>query len=123
MQPFTLLIDGDCPLCKREAALLARLDKGAGRLCLIDISSPGFDASAYGTTQDAVMGHIHGVTPEGGLVTGMDAFRHAYAAVGLGWLLEWTRWPVLKQASDWAYNVFARHRLTLTGRCETTCRA
>lgn len=121
---FTLLIDGDCPLCRREAALMARLDRGRGQLHLVDIASPDFDASRYGTTQTAVMGHIHGVLPDGTLVTGMEAFRHAYRAVGLGWVLGWSTWPVFRGLADGAYEFFARHRLSLTGRrCDEACRA
>lgn len=119
--PFKVLIDGECPLCKREANLLRRLDKGRGRLVLEDISAPGFDASAYGTTFEAVMGHIHGVLPGGRLIVGMEVFRRAYAAVGLGWLLAPTAWPGLRQLSDAVYNVFAKVRPSLKrgGSCQS----
>jgi len=114
--PFRILIDGDCPLCKHEARLLSRLDRGRGRLELEDISEPGFDATRYGTTQEAVMGHIHGVLPDGRLVTGVEVFRRAYAAVGWGWLLGWTRWPIARPIADAVYRLFAKYRLRLTGR-------
>ncbi|MEL6797878.1 MAG: DUF393 domain-containing protein, partial [Planctomycetota bacterium] len=84
---FTILIDGDCPLCRHEANLMRKLDKGRGNLELVDIAEPDFDASTYGTTFETVMGHIHGVLPDGRLVTGMEVFRRAYAAVGWGWVL------------------------------------
>lgn len=103
-------------MCAREAALLRRLDRGRGRLGLVDIASDDFEASAFGTTHEAVMGHIHGVMPDGTLVAGVEAFRRAYSAVGWGWLLAWTRWPVLSALADRAYTFFARHRLRLTGR-------
>ena len=114
--PVTVLIDGDCPLCKHEAGLLERLDKGRGRLRLVDITAPDFDASDYGRTYDEVMGHIHGVTPEGEIVTGMEVFRQAYRAIGWGWLWAPTGWPVLRPIFDAAYRFFAKHRLRLTGR-------
>lgn len=113
---FTILIDGDCPLCRHEANLMRRLDRGRGNLELIDIAEPGFDAGRYGTTFDAVMGHIHGVLPDGRLVTGMEVFRRAYAAVGCGWVLGWTRLPVISWVADRVYAFFARYRLALTGR-------
>jgi predicted DCC family thiol-disulfide oxidoreductase YuxK len=50
------------------------------------------------------------------VVEGVEVFRRAYAAVGLGWLLAPTRWPGLRRASDAAYRWFARNRLRLTGR-------
>lgn len=121
---FTILIDGDCPLCKVEADLLRKLDRGRGRLDLIDIADPRFDAGRFGTTFEAVMGHIHGVLPDGSLVTGMEVFRRAYAAVGLGWTFHWTGWPVFRWLSDRAYGFFARYRLAITGRrdCGERCR-
>lgn len=121
-QPMRLLIDGECPLCRREGAFLMRLDRNRGRLQLIDITEPDFDAADYGATQDDVMGSIHARTPDGRIVTGMEAFRHAYRAVGLGWLLAPTGWPVLRPIFDAFYRWFARNRLRLTGRpdeCET----
>jgi len=114
--PFRILIDGDCPLCKHEANMMARMDKGRGNLILIDIASPSFDATAYGTTFENVMGSIHGVLPSGKLVTGMEVFRRAYAASGWGWLLAWSAWPGLRWLADLGYKFFAKYRLRLTGR-------
>jgi predicted DCC family thiol-disulfide oxidoreductase YuxK len=113
---ITLLIDGECPLCRHEANLMRRLDKGRGRLALVDIADPAFDPAAYGRSMDDVMGTIHAALPDGSLVTGMEAFRRSYAAVGLGWLLAPTGWPVFRPVFDAAYRFFARHRLRLTGR-------
>ena len=122
--PFTVLIDGECPLCRREASFMRRLDRGRGRLLLEDIAAPGFDPERYARTMDELMGTIHGVLPDGRLVTGMDVFRRAYAAVGLGWVLAPTAWPGLRGASDRVYAWFARHRLRITGRCDdATCSA
>ena len=113
---FTILIDGECPLCKHEARMLEKLDKGRGRLRLVDITDPDFDAGEYGKTFDEVMGSIHGVTGEGAVVSGVAVFRGAYSAVGLGWLWAPTGWPVLKPVFDLAYRFFAKYRLRLTGR-------
>lgn len=117
---FTLLYDGECPLCSREVAMLRRRDR-AGRLGCIDISAPGFDAARYGTTQGALMARIHGVLPDGRLVRDVEVFRRAYAAVGLGWLVAPTRWPLLRPLFDAAYRVFARNRLRWTGREAAAC--
>lgn len=95
---------------------MARLDRGRGRLTFEDIADPGFDAGKYGKTLDEVMGSIHGVLPDGTLVTGVEVFRRAYAAVGWGWVLAWTRWPIARPIVDAAYRVFARLRLRLPGR-------
>lgn len=120
---FTILIDGLCPLCKREAAFLKRLDAGRNRLAFIDIAAPDFDPSALNLTMIDVMGTIHGLRPDGSIVRGVEVFRLAYAAVGYGWLLAPTGWPILKPIFDALYRVFARLRLRLssltcdTGRC------
>lgn len=113
---FTILYDGECPLCAREVALLRRLDRGRGRLGHVDIAAPGFDAAAYGTDWATLMGRIHGALPDGTLVEGVEVFRRSYAAVGLGWLLAWTRWPGLRRVADAGYRWFARNRLRWTGR-------
>jgi len=115
---ITFLHDGECPLCAREVAMLRRLDRGRGRLAFDDIAAPGFDASRYGRSQAELMARIHGVLPDGTLIEGVEVFRRAYAAVGLGWLVAPTRWPLLRPLSDAAYRWFARNRLRLTGRNE-----
>ena len=114
-----LLYDGACPLCSREVAMLARRDRGRGRIQLEDISTPEFDPSVYGLDQQSVMDRMHGVLPDGSVVEGMEAFRRAYAAVGLGWLLAPTGWPGLRWLFDAAYRLFARNRMRLTRRSRT----
>ena len=116
--PFKILIDGECPLCKREGHILAWLDRGRKRLVIEDITDAGFDPTKLGVSMQQLMGQIHGVLPDGTLVKGMEVFRRAYEAVGLGWLLAPTRWPILRSVSDGAYAWFARNRMRLAGRCE-----
>lgn len=123
---FSILVDGDCPLCRHEADMLRRLDRGRGRLALVDITAPGFDPAALGVTMRDVMGSIHGVGADGRVVAGMEVFRRAYGAVGWGWLWAPTGWPVLRPVFDALYGWFAARRLSLTGRrmvCEgDSCR-
>ena len=115
--PFTILIDGQCALCRREAAFMQRLDRGRGLLRIVDIAAPDFEAGAFGVTIDALMGQIHGVAPDGTMLRGMEVFRRAWRAVGYGWVLAPTAWPLVRPIADAAYRWFARHRLRLTGRC------
>lgn len=122
---FKLLYDGDCPLCRREAAFLQRRNRD-GWLAFENIAAPGFDPAAYGTSQKALMGVIHGVFPNGRLVRKMAVFREAYRAIGLGWLLAPTAWPGLSWLADRGYEWFARNRMAIgkiMGRsCDTgTC--
>ncbi len=119
---FTILIDGECPLCRHEANMMRRLDRGRGKLALVDIALPSFDAARYGTTFEAVMGSIHGVRSDGTLISGMEVFRRAYAAVGMSWLLSWTAWPIARPIADAVYSFFAKNRLRFTGR-KNACEA
>lgn len=118
---ITVLFDGECPLCAREVALLRGRDAGRGRIGFADIAAPGFDAARYGLSHAELMARIHGLLPDGRLVEGVEVFRRAYAAVGLGWLLAWTRWPGLRPIADAGYRWFARNRLRLTGRRAHAC--
>ena len=111
-----VLYDGDCPLCSREIRFLERRDRGRGRIDFEDITGPDFDAHRYGLQPQQVMDRIHAVLPDGTVVEGVEVFRRAYSAVGLGWLMAPTRWPGLRPLLDWAYTVFAKYRLRLTGR-------
>lgn len=107
--------DGDCPLCRREIAMLQRWDRN-DRLCCTDIAANDFDAARVGKTHQELMGEIHGRLPDGQLVTGVEVFRRVYSAVGFGWLVPLTRLPGVRQVLDVTYRWFARRRLWLTGR-------
>jgi predicted DCC family thiol-disulfide oxidoreductase YuxK len=107
---FKLLYDGQCPFCRLEARWLQRWNK-EGRLEFEDITAPGFEPARYGVTQEAVMGVIHGVFSDGRIVRKVEVFREAYRAIGLGWVLAPTGWPVFRWFFDWLYEVFARNRV------------
>lgn len=118
-----MLFDGDCPLCTREVEMLRRRDRGRGRIVFEDIAADDFEPARYGLDAETLMARIHGVLPDGRVIEGVEVFRRAYAAVGLGWLWAPTRWPGLRRLSDAAYRVFARNRLRWTGRePHQTCR-
>lgn len=118
---FEVFFDGECPLCRREIALVRRLDRG-GRVRCTDIAAPGFDPGPLGRTHAELMARIHGRMPDGALVEGVEVFRQLYAAVGLGPLVALTRVPPLSWALDAGYRWFAKNRLRLTGRCtDATC--
>lgn len=112
-----LFYDGACPLCAREARALRRLDR-RGRLKLTDLAAPGFDPAEAGVPMERLLARIHGRLPDGTLVEGVEVFRKAYEAVGLRLLVAPTRLPGVSWVLDRAYDVFARNRLRLTGRCE-----
>lgn len=111
--PLTLLYDGACPICRIEMDRLAALDK-LRRLVFIDIAAPGFELAAHAKDSTATLDDlnrlIHAVRPDGSLVAGVEVFRLAYGAVGLGAFFAPTRLPLLGPLSEKAYAVFARNR-------------
>lgn len=109
---FKVLYDGECPFCRLEARWMAALDR-SGRLALEDIAAPDFDPGRYGTTLPTLMGTLHGVFPDGRQTRGLETFREAYRALGLGWVIAPTGWPVLRPAFDALYKGFARNRVAL----------
>jgi predicted DCC family thiol-disulfide oxidoreductase YuxK len=112
-----VFFDGDCPLCVREIRALRFLDRRRGNILFTDIAAPGFDPGATGLSMKTLMDHIHGRLPDGTLIRGVEVFRQLYAAVGLGPLVALTRLPGIAHLLDWGYEVFAKNRLRLTGRC------
>lgn len=111
---FILLYDGQCPICQKEVAWLHWKNK-QGKLGFQDIHAADFNPALYGKTHADLMAEIHGLFADGTLVKGMPVFRACYSAVGLGWLLAPTGWPLLKGCFDGLYRLFAKHRIRLGG--------
>ena len=111
--PLTLLYDGACPVCSLEMDHL-RARNSAGRLVFVDIAAPGFDATPYGATRAELDAEIHAVAADDTTLRGMDVLRLAYAAAGLGWVLQPTGLGPLKPVFDAGYRVFARHRRSIS---------
>ena len=109
---FKILYDGDCPICQAEVKRLSRWNR-KGDLELEDISADDFKPEKYQSTQKKLMAEIHGVYADGKVISGMQVFRESYSAVGKGWLLTPTQWPLLQTFFDYSYQCFARHRLKL----------
>jgi predicted DCC family thiol-disulfide oxidoreductase YuxK len=117
--PFDIEVffDGECPLCRREIAMLRRRDR-RGRIRFTDITAADFDPRAIGLDLATLTARIHGRLPEGELVSGVEVFRRLYAAVGFERLVALSRVPVISQLLDAAYALFAKNRRRLTGRCD-----
>jgi predicted DCC family thiol-disulfide oxidoreductase YuxK len=101
--------------------MLGRKDK-AGALSFTDISASTFRAEERGFSQARLMAEIHAVTPEGKTLVGVEVFRQMYERVGFPRLVALSRLWGLRDLLGWAYKVWAKNRLTLTGRrCDATC--
>ena len=111
--PLTLLYDGTCPVCVLEMDNL-KARNTEGLLRFVNIASPEFDAQPYGATLDAMNALIHAQRADGSLVIGVEVFRLAYAAVGLGRWAAPTGWPVLRPIVDVFYALFAKHRYRIS---------
>ena len=84
--PLKVFYDASCPVCALEMDKLGARDT-AGRLVLVDMSAPDFNAACHGFDAADLDAAIHAVRPDGSVVRGMAVLRLAYAAAGLGWLL------------------------------------
>jgi predicted DCC family thiol-disulfide oxidoreductase YuxK len=108
--------DGGCPLCLREINLLRRWDREQ-KIRFTDIDAADFSEIDAGKSYAELMEKIQGRLPDGRWLEGVEVFRRLYAAVGFRSLVALSRWPVLSHLLDFGYRWFAKHRLTLTGRC------
>ncbi|MBL8384542.1 MAG: DUF393 domain-containing protein [Burkholderiales bacterium] len=113
--PLTLYFDGSCILCRAEMENLRQRD-ARGLLRFIDISPRDFERTPVGVTRDDLMARIHATRADGGLVVGVDVFRLAYRAVGLGWVARITEWPGLRALAEGLYPWLARYRHRLPRR-------
>ncbi len=106
---LTILYDGECPICQEKKAFLEKRDRKK-RLRFVDIRDPDFQPTETGRSFKELEARIHAVLPDGGLVAGMDAIRAAWRAIGLGWLVAPSGWPLLRPAFDALYTFVARNR-------------
>ena len=120
---ITLFYDGLCPVCAREIRFMRRLDRSRGRVGFEDIASATFIPGRYGLTMSDVIGSMHAVRDDGSIIKGMQVFREAYAALGWGWVVAPTGWPLMRPIFDALYRIFAeiRPRLSKLGNCALRC--
>lgn len=112
-----VFFDGDCPLCVREIGMIRWMDRKS-RIRFTDIAASEFSVSDYPWTEEEFMAEIRGRLSDGRWIVGVEVFRRLYAAVGLRWIVAPTRLPGVSHFMDWGYNIFAKNRLRLTGRCD-----
>ncbi len=107
-------------MCAREVRLLKRFD-GKDNLKMVDIAAKDFEPSHYGLSLEECVGSLRGIDASGRALDGMDTIRAMYSAVGLGWLMTWTRMPVISQICDLGYRMFAKIRPRLSSFDPSQC--
>ena len=113
---FCVFYDGGCYICSQEINWLRKktqkkiqLSSNKDDILWIDIADPCFDKNIYKVNFDQLQKQIH-VYDCDRFLTGMDALRALYQKVGLGYMINWTKYPGFKQLSDVGYQLFARNR-------------
>lgn len=107
--PLTLYYESACPLCNAEMSNLM-LRNTEGHLRFADVSAPDFADLPAGATMQDLLALIHARTADGRVLKGVEVFRLAYEAVGLGWVSGAMRLPLLRPLAEWGYPVLARNR-------------
>ncbi|HEY3451369.1 MAG TPA: DUF393 domain-containing protein [Myxococcales bacterium] len=106
--PLAVFFDGACVVCSAEMEGYRRRDR-AGRLALVDIAVPDFDARAFGLDRAAVQRAMHVRLPSGEVRTGVDAFVEVWKRLpGFQGLARVAQSPVLRPFLGVGYWIFAR---------------
>lgn len=108
-----IFYDGDCPLCCAKRDFLKRRDHKQV-LTFSDIRSPNFKLPFAGISIEKLAFEIHSINEEGEMLRGMDVIREAYRAVGLGWLISPTTWPIIRPVFDKFYTWIAANRMRIS---------
>mmetsp|Transcript_1913 Transcript_1913/g.3392 ORF Transcript_1913/g.3392 Transcript_1913/m.3392 type:complete len:251 (+) Transcript_1913:622-1374(+) len=112
-----LLYDGKCHLCSAQSNFLMKRDAGRGIIKFTDISSIDYEPTEHqNVSYTQAMGRLHAVKRDGTVLTGLEVFKTVYRAIGLEWFYQLMNIPVVGAAVQQAYDMFAEHRLRLTGR-------
>lgn len=127
--PLRVFYDGACPVCAAEVERYGRQDQ-AGRLILVDISTPAFDPLPFNITLAEFMYQMHAIDRTGRVYRGVEAFWAIWqafpASTLFGLLGKLITLPLLNPLARLCYRGFARLRRYLPKRriaCSTgSCR-
>jgi predicted DCC family thiol-disulfide oxidoreductase YuxK len=113
---LVVLIDGECPMCRRLAHRLARID-WLHRLSFEDASKPAVrERFAPGLDESTALTAMHVMTADGARASGFDGFLLIARVVPLLWLPGAAgTLPALRSLGRFVYRVVAANRTR--GRC------
>lgn len=108
MMRLKVWYDGACPLCRREVALMQRLDRRRA-IDFIDIA-PADAAALCPLDRTEMLARFHS-EENGVLLSGAAAFAAMWRAIPLLRPLGWAaRAPLILRGLDYLYGKFLRHR-------------
>jgi predicted DCC family thiol-disulfide oxidoreductase YuxK len=109
MPPSKFLVvwyDSGCPLCKREIALMRRLDR-AGRINFVDATNP---ETSCPLDRALILSHLHALE-NGAILSGAPAFAAMWRAIPVLWPLgQLARIPMVERILEMAYARFLKVR-------------
>lgn len=115
---LTVFYDGQCPLCVKEIAALARHNHG--QLRLENIHAKDFSQRYPMLPIHSAERILHGLRHDGTWLTGLDVTVTAWQLAGKHHWLKVLRWPVIRPIADLSYRLFAHYRqpiaFIITGR-------
>jgi len=118
------LYDGSCPMCQSLKGVLERQDHARGNIMFVDISASDYSpAQNMGIPLDDAMKTIHAIRRDGSVLTGTEALRAMFSAVGLGWAAALSDLPVFTQIVDAVYDIISKYRLPLSGMLDAVVAA
>ncbi|RVU86558.1 DUF393 domain-containing protein [Leucothrix sargassi] len=113
----TVYHDGECPLCRKEIALMQKIDTSKA-IRWVDINKDSQALKEAGITFEQAMDRIHVADESQQMHTGVAGFMKAWAHLPyyrrIVPVIKHT--PFLLPVMERVYNFFAKHRLRLTGR-------
>jgi predicted DCC family thiol-disulfide oxidoreductase YuxK len=109
---LTIFYDGNCPLCSREMKALRRYDQH-NRIQLEDIQQTDFEQKFPDIDKRKATNILHGKL-DGVTLLGLDVTCHAWRLVGKKPWIALLRFPIIKPFADWAYLLFAKHRIRIS---------
>ena len=111
----TLIYDADCAMCRRSALWLMRRAYSSGGLEILPCRSPVRQERFPQVKEEACMGAMQLVLPDGRLLSGADAVPELFRRIhGWGWLAGVFALPPVRPVARRVYGWVARNRMRIS---------
>ncbi len=111
--PLRIFYDGTCSVCASEVERYGRKDR-EGRLILVDIGAPDFNADSFGIPLAEFMYQMHAIDQSGAVYRGVEAFWAIWQAFPSSTLLglcgKLIMLPLVNPLAILGYRMFAAIR-------------